>query len=62
MKRRRRPFSSAGVSICAKVGKVTDDGRLKLFHHGEVVGDMPVKALVDECPVYNKPSRSAGLL
>ncbi|MBO9606135.1 MAG: phosphoribosylformylglycinamidine synthase subunit PurL [Paenibacillaceae bacterium] len=42
--------------ICAKVGKVTDDGRLKLIHHGEVVGDMPVTALVDECPVYNKPS------
>lgn len=42
---------------CVKVGKVTDDGRLKLFHRGELVGDMPVKALVDECPVYHKPSR-----
>ncbi|MFC4598603.1 phosphoribosylformylglycinamidine synthase subunit PurL [Cohnella hongkongensis] len=41
---------------CAKVGKVTDDGRLKLFHKGELVGDMPVKALVDDCPVYEKPS------
>ncbi|MCR8644541.1 phosphoribosylformylglycinamidine synthase subunit PurL [Paenibacillus sp. N1-5-1-14] len=43
--------------ICAKVGKVTDDGRLKLIHNGEVVGDMPVTALVDECPVYDKPSK-----
>ncbi|QCT01431.1 phosphoribosylformylglycinamidine synthase II [Paenibacillus algicola] len=51
----REIFERWGV-ICAKVGKVTDDGRLKLFHHGEVVGDMPVTALVDECPVYNKPS------
>ncbi|MBE1446288.1 phosphoribosylformylglycinamidine synthase subunit PurL [Paenibacillus sp. OAS669] len=42
---------------CAKVGKVSDDGRLKLFHKGELVGDMPVTALVDECPVYNKPSQ-----
>ncbi len=41
---------------CAKVGKVSDDGRLKLFHKGELVGDMPVKALVDDCPVYEKPS------
>ncbi|MCZ8519650.1 MULTISPECIES: phosphoribosylformylglycinamidine synthase subunit PurL [Paenibacillus] len=41
---------------CAKVGKVTDDGNLKLYHKGELVGDMPVKALVDECPMYNKPS------
>lgn len=51
----REIFERWGV-ICAKVGKVTDDGRLKLIHHGEVVGDMPVKALVDECPIYNKPS------
>ncbi|CAM4455379.1 phosphoribosylformylglycinamidine synthase subunit PurL [Paenibacillus phoenicis] len=51
----REIFERWGV-ICAKVGKVTDDGRLKLFHHGELVGDMPVKALVDECPIYEKPS------
>ncbi len=43
--------------ICANVGKVTDDGRLKLIHHGEVVADMPVAALVDECPVYHKPTK-----
>ncbi|MFH5186457.1 phosphoribosylformylglycinamidine synthase subunit PurL [Paenibacillus sp. TAB 01] len=42
---------------CAKVGKVSNDGRLKLFHKGEMVADMPVTALVDECPVYNKPSQ-----
>ncbi|WP_068778256.1 phosphoribosylformylglycinamidine synthase subunit PurL [Paenibacillus sp. GM2] len=51
----REIFERWGV-ICSKVGKVTDDGRLKLIHHGEVVGDMPVTALVDECPIYNKPS------
>ncbi|MBD2847217.1 phosphoribosylformylglycinamidine synthase subunit PurL [Paenibacillus sp. IB182496] len=48
-------FERWGV-ICVKVGKVTDDGRLRLFHHGEEVADMPVKALVDECPIYDKPS------
>ncbi|WP_020619104.1 phosphoribosylformylglycinamidine synthase subunit PurL [Paenibacillus daejeonensis] len=48
-------FDRWGI-ICAKVGKVTDDGRLRLFHQGEEVADMPVTALVDECPVYNKPS------
>lgn len=51
----REIFERWGV-ICAKVGKVTDDGRLKLYHHGDLVGDMPVNALVDECPIYNKPS------
>lgn len=49
-------FDRWGI-ICAKVGKVTDDGRLRLFHKGEEVADMPVKALVDECPVYEKPSK-----
>lgn len=51
----REIFDRWGV-ICVKVGKVTDTGRLVLVHNGEVVGDMPVTALVDECPVYNKPS------
>jgi phosphoribosylformylglycinamidine synthase len=49
-------FDRWGV-ICAKVGKVTNDGRLKLIYRGEVVGDIPVGALVDECPIYSKPSR-----
>jgi phosphoribosylformylglycinamidine synthase len=42
--------------ICENVGTVTDDGMLTLIHHGEKVGEIPVTALVDECPVYNKPS------
>jgi phosphoribosylformylglycinamidine synthase len=49
-------FERWGI-LCAKVGKVTDDGRLRLFHQGEQVADMPVTALVDECPIYNKPSQ-----
>ncbi|MBJ6361170.1 phosphoribosylformylglycinamidine synthase subunit PurL [Paenibacillus sp. GCM10012307] len=52
----REIFERWGI-ICAKVGKVTDDGRLRLFHQGEQVADMPVTALVDECPVYDKPSK-----
>src|SRR5690606_37851231 len=49
-------FTKWGVP-CVKVGKVTDDGRLRLIHKGEVAADIPVRALVDECPVYRKPSR-----
>ncbi|MEF2246517.1 phosphoribosylformylglycinamidine synthase subunit PurL [Paenibacillus sp. IITD108] len=51
----REIFDRWGI-ICAKVGKVTDDGRLRIFHKGEEVADMPVKALVDDCPVYNNSS------
>lgn len=46
-------FECWGV-ICVKVGKVIDDGCLKLYYYGEVVGDMLVMVLVDECLVYNK--------
>lgn len=49
-------FAKWGLD-CPKVGKVTNDGRLRLFQCGEEVADMPVKALVDDCPIYNQPSR-----
>lgn len=42
---------------CVKVGKVTDNGRLRLIFQGEIVGDMPITGLVDESPVYKKISR-----
>ncbi|MCF6094487.1 phosphoribosylformylglycinamidine synthase subunit PurL [Microaerobacter geothermalis] len=44
--------------LSAVVGKVTDDGRLRLLHKGEVVADMPVNSLVDGAPVYYKPSQT----
>jgi phosphoribosylformylglycinamidine synthase len=35
------------------VGRVTDTGRLRVFDGGELLGDIPVAALVDECPLYD---------
>jgi phosphoribosylformylglycinamidine synthase len=47
------------LAICAHhevhgtpIGTVTDTGRMRIFEHGEMVGDMPVRALVDDCPRY----------
>ncbi|USG68326.1 phosphoribosylformylglycinamidine synthase subunit PurL [Brevibacillus ruminantium] len=40
----------------AVVGKVTDDGLLRLVHHGEVVAEVPVKTLADDAPVYHRKS------
>jgi phosphoribosylformylglycinamidine synthase subunit PurL len=34
------------------IGEVTDTGLVRVLHGGAVVGEMPVSALVDECPVY----------
>jgi len=37
------------------IGQVHDDGRMRVTHNGEVVCDVPVKALTDEAPVYERP-------
>ena len=35
------------------VGEVTDTGHMRIYDGGELVGDMPVAALVDDCPIYD---------
>lgn len=36
------------------IGSVTDDGQYRLYHHGQLVADLPVDALASEAPVYYK--------
>ena len=35
------------------IGEVTDGDRIRVLRDGELVGEPPVKALVDECPLYD---------
>jgi len=37
----------------AEIGVVTDSGQVRVLQGDEVVGDMPVEALVDGCPLYD---------
>src|SRR5437870_5057140 len=37
------------------IGRVRSDGRMRVLHDGKVVCDVPVKALTDEAPVYDRP-------
>jgi len=39
----------------AVVGRLTDTGRLVLKQGGGIVGDMPVKPLVEQAPQYDRP-------
>src|SRR5437773_1087813 len=39
------------------IGQVRDDGRMRVVHNGEIVCDVPVKALTDEAPVYQRPMK-----
>jgi phosphoribosylformylglycinamidine synthase len=55
------------LALCEKwevhgtaIGEVTDTRHMRIFRGDELVGDMPVEALVDDCPIYDlapeKPS------
>jgi phosphoribosylformylglycinamidine synthase II len=43
-----------GLDVC-EVGTVTDSGRYVGTWHGDVVVDIPVSALVDDAPKYERP-------
>ncbi len=42
------------------IGQVRDDNRMRVMHNGEVVCDVPVKALTDEAPVYQRPMKQVS--
>ncbi len=47
-------FSKWGLD-CAEVGIVTADDVMRVLHHGELVAEIPNKALTDEAPIYRRP-------
>jgi phosphoribosylformylglycinamidine synthase len=58
------------LAVCEKwevhgtaIGEVTDTGSMRIFDGDALVGDMPVAALVDDCPLYDlAPERPAAPL
>jgi len=56
------------IAICEKwqvgpapVGEVTDNGLFRVLRGDEIVGEMPVAALVDGCPLYDlEPAEPEG--
>jgi phosphoribosylformylglycinamidine synthase len=45
----------------AEIGAVTDSGQVRVLRGDEVVGEMPVEALVDGCPLYDlEPAEPEG--
>ena len=45
----------------AVIGEVTEGGQIRILRDGEVVGEMPVEALVDGCPLYDlEPAEPEG--
>jgi phosphoribosylformylglycinamidine synthase II len=58
----------AVLALCEKwevggspIGTVTDTREMRVFEAGELVGAMPVRALVDDCPLYDlEPVKPEG--
>jgi phosphoribosylformylglycinamidine synthase len=47
----------------AAIGTVTDSAKMRVLSGGELVGEMPVRALVDDCPLYDlQPRKPAEAL
>ena len=47
-------FAKWGLD-CAEVGIVTADDIMRVRHHGELIAEIPNKALTDNAPVYHRP-------
>ncbi len=49
-----RVFRKWGLDAVT-VGQVTDDGLLRVRHHGEIVAEIPNQPLADSAPLYDRP-------
>src|ERR1700733_12495287 len=49
-----RVFEKWGLDA-VEIGRVTNDGKMRVLHHGEVVAEIPNQALTDDAPVYQRP-------
>src|SRR5438128_6495536 len=47
-------FHKWGLDVVT-VGRVTNDGLLRVRQHGKIVAEIPNSALADEAPVYQRP-------
>src|SRR5579859_2858506 len=51
-------FSKWGLDA-VEIGRVTEDGRLRVLENGSVVADIPAHAIAEEGPVYKRPVTAA---
>ncbi len=42
---------------CAEIGRVTDDGMMRVRNNGSLAAEIPAKPLADEAPLYSREAR-----
>lgn len=47
---------------CSSIGIVTDDGKVRIKWDDQIFADIPIRALVDEAPVYQRESSEPAYL
>ena len=52
----RRIFDKWDVP-CAEIGRVTDDGMMRVLNNGATAAEIPAKPLADEAPLYTREAR-----
>src|SRR3982075_3109365 len=56
-----RVFSKWGLDA-VEIGRVTSDAKMRVKDHGRVVAEIANTFLVDEAPVYDRPTRRPGYI
>ncbi|MFL6544545.1 MAG: AIR synthase related protein, partial [Candidatus Udaeobacter sp.] len=42
---------------CVEIGRVSDDGMMRVHNNGEISAEIPAKALADEAPLYSREAK-----
>ena len=46
---------------CAEIGRVTDDGIMRVRNNGTIAAEIPARALADEAPLYSRDAKSPAV-
>ena len=47
---------------CAEIGRVTDDGIMRVRNNGSIAAEIPAKALADDAPLYSREAIAPAVL
>src|SRR5205814_2609206 len=57
-----REISAKWDVPCAEIGRVTDDGMMRVRNNGSVSAEIPAKPLAEEAPIYEREDRKSTRL
>src|SRR3954465_14813902 len=46
---------------CAEIGRVTDDGMMRVRNNGSIAAEIPAKPLADEAPLYSREAQAPAV-